>query len=222
MKKQFLLFGAILFGVSVFAQQAPTNTAPAGAGPSGQNNQQFWSRAGNSNFPGTNTNNIFGTLWNSPIYTVTNGFNRTKLNGSFTTSANQYDIDGYTTFGNTNATVNTSGYMLLGPNGTFQTQPGLSIYNDKGAYSLLHLNGTAPIQQNGYRPWMKTGITFTDNQDMSYFGLRQIGTALDWTETVMNWSDNQGGLEDDMCFRFTGAPTSSTTIDMANLRTILD
>jgi hypothetical protein len=51
----------------------------------------------------------------------------------------------------------------------------LSIYNDKGAYSLLHLNGTAPIQQNGYRPWMKTGITFTDNQDMSYFGLRQIG-----------------------------------------------
>lgn len=222
MKKQFLLFGAILSGVSAFAQQAPTNTAPAGAGPSGQNSAQYWSRAGNNNFPVGNTNNIFGTLWNSPIYTQTFGVNRTKLNGSFTTSANQYDIDGYTTFGNTNTTVNTSGYMLLGPNGTFQTEPTLNIYNNKGAYSLLHLNGTAPIQQNGYRPWMKTGITFTDNQDMSYFGLRQIGTGLDWTETVMNWSDNQGGLEDDMCFRFTGAPTSSTTINMADMRSTVD
>jgi hypothetical protein len=175
----------------------------------------------------TNNQNIGQTRYlgfdnNFPLRTVTNGVNRTKLNGTFTTSANQYDIDGYTTFGNTNTTVNTTGYMLLGPNGTFQTQPTLNIYNDKGAYSLLHLNGTAPIQQNGYRPWMKTGITFTDNQDMSYFGLRQIGTAIDWTETVMNWSDNQGGLEDDMCFRFTGAPTSSTTIDMANLRSTVD
>lgn len=127
----------------------------------------------------TNNQNIGQTRYlgfdnNFPLRTVTNGVNRTKLNGTFTTSANQYDIDGYTTFGNTNTTVNTTGYMLLGPNGTFQTQPTLNIYNDKGAYSLLHLNGTAPIQQNGYRPWMKTGITFTDNQDMSYFGLRQI------------------------------------------------
>lgn len=81
MKKQFLFWGAILFAGSTSAQQAPTNTAPAGAGPSGQNSQQFWSRAGNSNFPGTNTNNIFGSLWNSPIYTVTNGVNRTVLMG---------------------------------------------------------------------------------------------------------------------------------------------
>lgn len=221
MKNKFKLLSFLLIANGVFGQVPITNTDPSG-NASGTNNQQYWSRGGNTSAIGTN--NVFGTAatFNSPIYTVTNGVNRTKLNGSFTNSANQYDIDGYTTFGNTNTTVNTSGYMLLGPNGTFQTEPTLNIYNNKGAYSLLHLNGTAPIQQNGYRPWMKTGITFTDNQDMSYFGLRQIGTGLDWTETVMNWSDNQGGLEDDMCFRFTGAPTSSTTIDMANLRSTVD
>lgn len=212
-KKISVLLSTMALTTIVYAQQPPQGTSGGGA---------FWRQGGNIGGPGAP--NIFGTATtnNNPIYTQTNGVNRTKLNGSFTTSANQYDIDGYTTFGNTNTTVNTTGYMLLGPNGTFQTQPTLNIYNDKGAYSLLHLNGTAPIQQNGYRPWMKTGITFTDNQDMSYFGLRQIGTALDWTETVMNWSDNQGGLEDDMCFRFTGAPTSSTTIDMANLRSTVD
>ena len=220
MKNTILLGFNIFCSFGLFGQVQPTISSPPNGG---QTSGEYWSRAGNN----VSGNNIFGTKWNSPIYTVTgNGFPagntyRMKLNAIFNIPT-QYGIDGYNTFGNTNTTVNTTGYMLLGPNGTFQTQPTLNIYNDKGAYSLLHLNGTAPIQQNGYRPWMKTGITFTDNQDMSYFGLRQIGTGLDWTETVMNWSDNQGGLEDDMCFRFTGAPTSSTTIDMANLRSTVD
>ena len=174
MKNKILLLG-LAFSFGLKAQQNPTGAGNTTVTPNVANSSFSWFRGGNLSGGAAGTNNIFGTLWNSPIYTVTNGVNRTKLNGSFTTSANQYDIDGYTTFGNTNTTVNTSGYMLLGPNGTFQTQSNLSIYNDKGAYSLLHLNGTAPIQQNGYRPWMKTGITFTDNQDMSYFGLRQIG-----------------------------------------------
>lgn len=220
MKNTILLGFNIFCSFGLFGQVQPTISSPPNGG---QTSGEYWSRAGNN----VSGNNIFGTKWNSPIYTVTgNGFPagntyRMKLNAIFNIPT-QYGIDGYNTFGNTNTTVNTTGYMLLGSNGTFQTQSNLSIYNDKGAFSLLHLNGTAPIQQNGYRPWMKTGITFTDNQDMSYFGLRQIGTGLDWTETVMNWSDNQGGLEDDMCFRFTGAPTSSTTIDMANLRSTVD
>ncbi len=218
-KRIFSFIGLLLLSNSLTAQQNVTNTSPAGAGPSGQNNQQYWSRAGNNQSQGSN--NIFGTLWNSPIYTQTFGVNRTKLNGAFTSNGTQYDIDGYTVFGNTNATVNTSGYMLLGPNAPFQVGGG-NIYDNRGAYSLLHLNGTAQIQQNGYRPWMKTGITFTDNQDMGYFGLRQVGTALDWSEMVMNWSDNQGVGEDDMCFRFTGATTSSTAVDVANLRSNVD
>jgi hypothetical protein len=212
MKKQFLLLGAILFGVSALAQQAPTNTAPSGAGPSGQNSAQYWSRAGNNNFPVGNTNNIFGTLWNSPIYTKTSDVLRMKLNGAFTNNATQYDIDGYSVWGNTATTVNTTGYLLLGPNAPFQTTTSQTIYNDKGAYSLLHLNGSDLIQQNGYRPWMKTGITFTDNQDLSYIGLRKIGTGLDVTETTINWSDNAGPGQvgpDDFVIRFTGAGTSS-------------
>jgi hypothetical protein len=40
----------------------------------------------------------------------------------------------------------------------------------------LHLNGRDQgfAQDFGFRPWMKTGITLTDNQDLSYMGLRQI------------------------------------------------
>lgn len=50
---------------------------------------------------------------------------------------------------------------------------------------------------------MRTGVTFTDNNDLSYFGLRRV--ALDVTETVLNWSDNAGAGSgpDDLAFRFT-------------------
>lgn len=70
------------------------------------------------------------------------------------------------------------------------TQPGQTMYQDKGAFPLLHLNGNASVQQNGYRPWMQTGITLTDNQDLSYIDLRQVRTDFDYTEMVINWSDN--------------------------------
>ena len=63
-----------------FAQQAPTLNLPSGAVASGQNNQQFWSRAGNNNSVGSN--NILGTLWNSPIYFYTNGLSRLTLMGT--------------------------------------------------------------------------------------------------------------------------------------------
>jgi hypothetical protein len=46
--------------------------------------------------------------------------------------------------------------------------------NNRGAFSLLHLNGNGIVQEFGYRPWMKTGITLSDNNDMSYIGLRQV------------------------------------------------
>jgi hypothetical protein len=108
----------------------------------------------------------------NPLLFKTLGINRMKLNGNYTSGTNQYPIDGFT-FGSTATTINTSGYLLLGQevqNGTF--------YNNKGAYSLMHLSGSLGtfVQELGYRPWMRTGITFTDNQDLSYFGLRQVGT----------------------------------------------
>lgn len=194
----------LCLGNLAFDQQDPTGT------PHPNINYNDWFRGGNSG--NILSPNIFGTMWNSPIYTQTNGVNRMKLNGAFTSNATQYNIDGYSVWGNTATTVNTTGYLLLGPNAPFQTTTGQTIYNDKGAYSLLHLNGSNLIQQNGYRPWMKTGITFTDNQDLSYIGLRKVGTGLDITETTINWSDNAGPGQvgpDDFVIRFTGAGTNS-------------
>lgn len=100
-----------------------------------------------------------------------------------------------------------NGYLLLG--GDMPMFPGgpNALYNT-GPFSLLHLNGVNGnfAQQFGHRSWMRTGITFTDNDDMSYFGLRRLGTVTDVTETVLSWSDNSGTNSgpDDFALRFTG------------------
>lgn len=157
----------------------------------------------------------------NPLLFKTVGINRMKLNGNYTSGANQYAIDGFT-YGATPTTINTSGYLLLGQevqNGTF--------FNTKGAFSMLHLNGDngAFVQELGYRPWMRTGITLTDNQDLSYFGLRQVGEGFDITETTLTWSDNSSTANgpDDFVFRFTGGNWSgSATTTNTDLRTISD
>lgn len=71
MKKKICMtaIGLISLGC-LFGQQSATGNDPSGAA-SGTNSQQYWSRAGNTSANGTN--NIFGTKWNSPIYTITNG-----------------------------------------------------------------------------------------------------------------------------------------------------
>src|SRR3989338_4778019 len=216
MKKYNILLGVILSGASAYAQQVPTNTDPVG-NLSGRNSEQFWSRAGNTNLNGTN--NVFGTIFNSPIYTITDGTNRTKLNGRFTPGgvSGQYTINGYT-FGNTQQTVNTSGYMLIGVDGNSITD-NLGLYNRKGAFSLLHLNGATAsnnYQEFGFRPWMKTGVTFTANRDLSYMGLRALGNIEDVTETTIAWSDNNDPNApgpDDMVFRFTSGGAGTTVIN---------
>jgi hypothetical protein len=159
---------------AAIAQQIPTNTSPAGAGPSGQNNAQFWSRAGNSAVGGTN--NIFGTLFNSPIFTVTNNARRMRLNGDAT-----YSVNGWNQQRN--------GYLLLGLPGTGVTN---HLYNTAnfGAFSLLHLNGGASVQEFGFRPWMQTGITFTSNNDLAYIGHKSNGNDI--TDFICAWSDNGG------------------------------
>ncbi len=214
MKKQLLLLGVLVGSLYSTAQQLPQNGTSQG-----QLSIDYWSRAGNTNTNGTN--NIFGTKWDSPIYTVTGtGFAlsgptattyRTKLNAIYG-NGSQYTING---FGWANG-VNTSGYMLIGWSNNSVTDPSKNIYQDKGAFSLLHLNGYSPteFQEYGYRPWMKTGITMTGNRDLSYFGLRQLGTAEDFTETNIVWSDNTPGSgtgEDEMAFRYTSAGAGVTT-----------
>ncbi len=205
MKIKLLFFTAIIHFASI-AQQVPTVNSPGGVGPSGQDNAQFWSRAGNLTSNGMN--NIFGTKWDSPIYTITSNQYRMKLNGSV-----NYPVNGFA--------GQRDGYLLLGAT----SNDNYSNAN-RGAASLLHLNGrynTGFQPERGYRPWMQTGITMTDNDDLSYFGLRRIGYETDLTksitETTICWSNDTPGDygPDDMSFRFMGEgnlPTSTINTDL--------
>lgn len=204
MKKRTILVCAWMMhtGIQLFAQQVPTINQPGGGTANGSTNNQFWSRAGNSNINGQN--NLFGTQWNSPIYTVTRNQNRMKLNGDVT-----YPV----------ATSNQprNGYLLLGSDGPMFNGGPNELYSNFGAFSLLHLNGNNGTftQFFGHRDWMRTGITFTDNNDMSYFGLRKIGTGTDITETAMVWADNAGVNQgpDDFVFRFITGDNSTALLD---------
>ncbi|TSJ46729.1 tail fiber domain-containing protein [Fluviicola chungangensis] len=207
MKRIILLGLTTLSILTTQAQVVPTISTPPNGG---QTNGDYWSRAGNT----TTGNNIFGTMWNSPIYTVTgNTFSsgnnyRTKLNGIFS-GPNQYNINGF----GWNQGINTTGYMLLGNNLN-------NFYTNMGAFSLLHLNtqSTGSIQEFGFRPWMKTGITLTGNSDLSYMGLRQLGTGEDVTETTIAWSDNAGSISgpDELTFRYTEGSGSTYNTNFAN------
>ena len=82
--------------------QPPTGTPPtpypAFNPPTTQNvANSAWYRGGNFNVGPAGNNNIFGTMWNSPIYTKTNGFTRTRLNGDLTTiiSGVNQNVSGY-------------------------------------------------------------------------------------------------------------------------------
>lgn len=206
----------------VSAQLQPT------AGASTSNNNPAWSRGGNDQGTG---GNVFGTRYNSPIYFIsgsnapgnsggTPAFRRMKLNGVFATATSpQYLINGYGSLQG----VNTTGYLLLGLNNNSMTT-GANIYTDKGAFSLLHLNGPGSVyQEYGYRPWMQTGITLTGNKDLSYFGLRKLSTIAtqeDITETVFLWSDNSQNSEgpDRLVFRFAGfGGTDGNTVNANRL-----
>ena len=128
-----------------------------------------------------------------PLLFQTNALPRMKLNQTVS-----YPINGYA--------GNRDGYLLIGFEGN-SLSTGLSMYNSIGAYSLLHLNGrNTQIQEFGHKPWMQTGVTFTDNRDHAYVGLRKLGTVDDFTEMVVAWSDNGPGTAgpDKMVFRFMG------------------
>lgn len=211
--KKIILFGTFCFCYAVgTAQQGPTGSPVPGNYTTPQQAASAWYRGGNNQANTAWSNNIFGTNWNSPIYTVTGGVNnyRMKVNGIFDPGS-QYSINNYTPF---NSTLNTTGYVLIGRNNNSlgPSNSGQSMHRDMGAFSLLHLNGPGnggndEFQEYGYRPWMKTGITFTGNRDLSYMGLRQLGEGeqSDITETVIQWSDNdlfEG--PDNMVFRFSG------------------
>lgn len=147
---------------SIYSQQTPTGSPVPGGYTTAQQAASAWYRGGNLMGNTGGSNNLLGTAWNSPLYFITGGTGsanyRTKLNANFT-SVTQYTINGYGS-----SLINTSGYLLLGVDGTSITD-NANLYAAKGAFSLLHLNGATAsnsYQEYGYRPWMKTGLTFTE------------------------------------------------------------
>lgn len=145
--------------------------------------QTPWVLPGNSGInPSTD---YLGTQNNAELVLRTDGLFRFRLNKTET----------YGTLG-AFSSIPANGFGLLTPNGSF-------INNAPGPYSLLHLaaeGGNA--QQDSYRPWMSTGITFTGNADHQYIG--QKAGELDYTDLVIHWSDNPGEfLKDRLRFIFT-------------------
>ena len=141
---------------------------------------------------------------NQPINFSTDNLLRMKLNHTL-----NYVV-------NNGTSLSRNGYLLLGQNSPIVTQGNTPIYNI-GAFSLLHLNGdqstlAGGIDGLGHRAWMKTGITFIGNGDLSYIGLRTA--ADDVTETTIAWADDGGGTAgpDDMVFRYLGGADADVAI----------
>lgn len=173
--------------------------------PALQGNAQYWNT---NNFnSGTPT---FGTSGSYPIRFHTNGTERMKLN--YTQS---YAIDGYT--------GDRTGFLLLGIDNNSISNNTSIFATNRGGFSLLHLNGEGTgFQEYGYRPWMRTGVTFTANRDLSYVGLRPLGTGEDETEMTIAWSDNPTAPSpgpDDMVFRFVsmGAGNTATSSNFQDI-----
>lgn len=168
--------------------------------------QLNWQKGGN-NIAGSAIPTIGTAGWNMHLITITNGINRTKLNQTLT-----YPLNGL-------PSIARDGYFLIGQNSNLSGGTNLYAVN-RGAFSLLHLNGNNPstfAQEFGYRNWMQTGITFTENDDRGYMGYKRIaGEANDF---VFNWSDNAAGGAgpDNMVFNFTtgtGIPPIGNTADL--------
>jgi hypothetical protein len=91
------------------------------------------------------------------------------------------------------ATYTIGGFTTQVKNGSLLLSPDVDHFYTEGGpgpFSLLHLAAEDEnAQQQSYRPWMKTGVTFTGNADHGYVGQKYDG--LDRTDMVFHWSDKQ-------------------------------
>ena len=211
--KHKIYLSILVLGFNAVAQK-PTGPARGTFPPIAPNTSIPWLRGGNLVAGTGGFDNIFGTFFNSPIYTHTNGKNRMIVNGDKTTTINSYPGQV------------TDGFVGIGANTALQGFP----WNGPaaGPFSLLHLNSGVGgfVQQFGWRPWMKYGITSTHNQDLMFFGQRATG-GLDVTDVVIGWADNSGAGSsgpDNMVFNFlagSGAGTDDLSGTANNGREIM-
>lgn len=193
--KKIKFLGAIIFMARIsLAQQIPTGIAPT---PNNVSNDAVsaWYRGGN--FPtGTSplpTNNIFGTNWNSPIYTITSGQHRMRINGTLTTTIN-------------GVSKNVDGFVGISPSGFFAS-------NSPAA--MLHLFGPDNSSfgvGGGWRKWMSTGMLANENSDAIYVGMKpEAGTNR--SDAVIGWNDDFGAGKDKLRFIFTANATGNLPVN---------
>lgn len=134
---------------------------------------QDWSTSGNTT---TNENtNYLGNSDNQGISYRTHDFQRMRLYKTQTNTIN--------TFTN----IKQNGYVGI------SNQPAF-FSSTVGPFSRLHLADSTSnsasdyAQQNGYRPWMRNGITMTGNSDMGY--ISQYYHGPDTTDMVIHWSND--------------------------------
>ena len=84
MKGKIAIGAFIMLSTTLIAQQNPTGSPVPNGYTTPQQAASAWYRGGNLPVNTAGSNNIFGTMWNSPIYTKTDAVNRTKLNGKIT------------------------------------------------------------------------------------------------------------------------------------------
>jgi hypothetical protein len=201
MKLRFSFIAILLIAIpSVFAQNTITgNGSVLNTSPVADLARSSWYRGGN--FPsvgGAGINNVFGTLWNSSIYTYTNNAFKTKLNGNY-----GYLINGFPSLVN-GAPATRDGFLLIGKEQPAGPGVPFNYFQNRGAFTRLHLHDNASIGasydvESGYRPWMRNGIYFSGFSDAGYLG--QKANAFDNTDMIFTWSDNSG--QDNMTFAFT-------------------
>ena len=160
-----------LISINVSAQQLPTNTSPAGVGPSGQNNAQFWSRAGNSNAIGIN--NIFGTNFNSPVYHYTTGKQRMIVFDDTWNTAGSLPFGG-------SSTPNGGGLALNLNPASPVTRPA----------ALLTIANGNPNFNGGWRNWMQVGTFNYEGFNQLYVGMKPNTGPGGGADALINWGDN--------------------------------
>lgn len=150
MKKIFNLITAGLFAVNAIAQQPPTpnpTSDPSLPLPVPQKGTVAWYRGGNAIAGPSGNANIFGTMWNSPVYYYTGGLNRMAL---------------FSNIGSNGGSGN--GALAIHHN------PANPI---TAPTSLLNVGEPTFF---GQQPWMRVGTSYGLDNDMAYFGMKREGT----------------------------------------------
>ncbi|MCW3104105.1 MAG: Collagen triple helix repeat-containing protein [Bacteroidetes bacterium] len=196
MKNKFLTIICCLI-VAISFGQPPTGASSGIVPPSPPNSSLAWYRGGNTIAGTGGANNIFGTAFNSPIYTITNNQERTRLNGTQTATINL--VPG----------INTSGYFGIAPGGYFAANT---------PATMLHLYGPNNVPGfgigGGYRTWMGTGMLVNENSDAMYVGMKPevgTGTGTNRSDAIICWNDDGVGGQTDidkLRFIFSGAYTN--------------